>query len=212
MAKDKKSFVLYCDLITVVEKLSNDEAGLLFKHILRYVNDQDPVSPDRITELTFEPIKQSLKRDLEKYESVCDRNRENGKKGGRPKTQKTQSVFTEPKKPDSDNDSVNDIPTWELFKEYGLHKQPNLDINTLKLKYDSWVENSWQITRNGKNTPIKNWKTTLLNTIPFLKTVSLDLPPLDRTVSKCALNGSQDTLNSLLTKGYTIEQIKKAAE
>ena len=32
----------------------------------------------------------------------------NGAKGGRPKTQKTQSVISEPKKPDSVNVSVND--------------------------------------------------------------------------------------------------------
>jgi hypothetical protein len=42
MAKNKKSFVLYCDLIHTIEKLSNEQAGELFKHILRYVNDKDP--------------------------------------------------------------------------------------------------------------------------------------------------------------------------
>jgi hypothetical protein len=40
--KDKKSFVLYCDLLHTVEKLPDDKAGLLFKHILKYVNDLDP--------------------------------------------------------------------------------------------------------------------------------------------------------------------------
>ena len=63
MATDKKSFLLYCDLIHTVEKLDDEHAGELFKHILRYVNDQNPTPKDFIIDLAFEPIKQMLKRD-----------------------------------------------------------------------------------------------------------------------------------------------------
>jgi len=68
MAENKKGFILYCDLIHTVEQLPNEKAGELFKHILRYVNDQNPITDDLITNITFEPIKQQLKRDLVKYE------------------------------------------------------------------------------------------------------------------------------------------------
>lgn len=77
MAKDKKSFLLYCDLIHTVNKLSDEQAGKLLKHILSYVNDQNPVANDVIIDLVFEPIKQQLKRDLKKYEGTCETNREN---------------------------------------------------------------------------------------------------------------------------------------
>jgi len=129
MAENKNSFVLYCDLVHVVRKLVQQDrenktnyAGELFLHILEYVNDNDPIPINFIVDMAFEPIKQQLKRDLKKYEIRADRARENGKKGGRPKTEtkpketkKTQSVISEPKKPDSVNvsvsvnDSVNDI-------------------------------------------------------------------------------------------------------
>lgn len=72
MAKGKKSFVLYTDLIEIVEELTDDEAGLLFKTILRYVNDLDPEIPKEI-KLAFIPIKQDLKRDLKKYEEKVER-------------------------------------------------------------------------------------------------------------------------------------------
>lgn len=108
MAKDKKSFVAYCDWLESFEELTDEEAGRLAKHLFRYVNDLDPEAPDKITKMCFIPIKQSLKRDLVKYEERAERARLNGAKGGRPKTQKTQSVISEPKKPDSDNVSVND--------------------------------------------------------------------------------------------------------
>ena len=41
MAENKKSFVLYTDLIHTVSKMPNDKAGELFKHILMYVNDEN---------------------------------------------------------------------------------------------------------------------------------------------------------------------------
>lgn len=67
MAENKKSFLLYCDLIHTIEKMPDDKAGQLLKHILRYVNDLNPITDDLITQLTFEPIRQSLKRDLLKW-------------------------------------------------------------------------------------------------------------------------------------------------
>lgn len=78
MAQDKKSFVLYADLIHTLEKMPDDKAGLLFKHLLRYVNDLDPVTDDLIVELTFEPIKHQLKRDLEKWNESLEINRDKG--------------------------------------------------------------------------------------------------------------------------------------
>ncbi len=118
MANGKKSFILYCDLIHTVNELPDDKAGELFKHILSYVNDENPITDDLITKIAFEPIKQQLKRDLKKYEGYIDKQRENGAKGGRPKkTQKTQAFNSKPKKADSvnvsdtvtDNVNVNDI-------------------------------------------------------------------------------------------------------
>jgi hypothetical protein len=123
MAKDKKSFVAYCDWLESFEELTDEEAGRLAKHLFRYVNDLNPEAPDKITKMCFIPIKQSLKRDLVKYEERADRARENGAKGGRPKTQKTQLVISEPKKPDNVNVSVNDISIGTdfdaFFKAYG---------------------------------------------------------------------------------------------
>lgn len=79
MAKEKNGFVLYCDVIHTAEKLTDEQAGKLFKHILRYVNDENPEC-DFVTEIAFEPIKQTLKRDLVKYENKRAQNKENALK------------------------------------------------------------------------------------------------------------------------------------
>lgn len=82
MAEDKKGFLLYADLAVVVSGLTDKEAGLLFKHILCYVNDLDPKCDNRIVNLAFAPIKQQLKRDLAKFEKIKQRRTELGKLGG----------------------------------------------------------------------------------------------------------------------------------
>lgn len=159
MAKDKSSFVLYCDLIHTVKKLSDEQAGNLFKHILKYVNDENPEPENIITEIAFEPIKQALKRDLRKYEAICERNKNNGSKGGRPnkKPKKPNGLFGNPNKPkkaDSDSDSDNEIKidnkidvisSLEIIKE-----------RIYKAEFESF--NLWL---NGKGFNIKKMKQQL---------------------------------------------------
>lgn len=81
MATDKKSFILYADLIYTIEKLPDETAGKLLKLILQYVNDKDPKVNDFVLDLVFEPIKQQLKRDLKDWENERKSRSEAGKKG-----------------------------------------------------------------------------------------------------------------------------------
>lgn len=153
MAENKKSFVLYTDQVGVFNKLTDEQAGVLIKHIYSYVNDENPEG-DFITELAFESIKQQLKRDLVKYEDRAERSRTNGLKGGRPKKPKKPSGLNEnpakPKKPDNvnvnvndtvnvnDNVNVNDIiypfTSENFIKFWGLWKQYKKDEHRFKYK------------------------------------------------------------------------------
>jgi uncharacterized protein DUF6291 len=81
MAENKKSVILYIDLIHTFEELTDEEAGKLIKHFFRYVNDKNPEPPDRLTKITFEPIKQQLKRDLKKWDKTRKKRSDAGKTG-----------------------------------------------------------------------------------------------------------------------------------
>lgn len=94
MADNKKAVLLYCDVIHTFESLEDDEAGRLIKHFLRYVNDKNPVAPDRITQIAFEPIKQQLKRDLVKWEGEQHSRSEAGKKGMANRWNKVKQAIT----------------------------------------------------------------------------------------------------------------------
>jgi len=166
MAKDKKSFLLYCDQQGVFNKLPDEIAGKLIKHIFAYVNDENPPCDDLLLTIAFEPIKTRLKRDLRKYDDYIDKQKFNGAKGGRPKkeetTQITQPFFQEPKKADNvtDNDNVKDIkvkrdvfikPSIVEIKNYMLE----IGMNDVSEKwFDYYESNGWLV---GKN-KMKNWR------------------------------------------------------
>ena len=81
MAKDKKAFIVYSNWEQTFENLTDEEAGRLIKHLFRYVNDREPVAPDRITEIVFEPLKAVIKVDLKKYEKVIENKSYQGRLG-----------------------------------------------------------------------------------------------------------------------------------
>ena len=81
MAEEKKSFLLYSDLIHTVGKLPDETAGKLLKHLLLYVNDKNPETNDILVQVVFEPIKQQLKRDLQKWKGIKVEKSEAGKIG-----------------------------------------------------------------------------------------------------------------------------------
>ena len=84
MAQGKKSFVLYADQRAVFDKMDDEQAGKLIKHIFSFVNDEDPEG-DFITELGFAAIKAQLKRDLEKWRETREKRVQAGAKGGKQK-------------------------------------------------------------------------------------------------------------------------------
>ena len=134
MSENKKSFLLYCDLIHTIDKMPKDKAGELFMTILEYVNDKNPEPKDMIVSLVFEPIKQNLKRDLIKYENIIERNRANGAKGGRPKNRKKPTgisgIPNYPKKADIDNDK--DIDTVKEKDIYRKFKHLSISLDEIK--------------------------------------------------------------------------------
>ena len=66
------------------------------------------------------------------------------------------------------NVNKDSVPSVEEYLKHALKRKPNVCPEDGKLRYYSWVDNDWSINRNGINTPIKNWKSTLTNTLKYL--------------------------------------------
>ena len=116
MAAGKKSFVLYSDLLVSIEHLTNEEKGILFNHLLEYVNDKNPILEDRLLITAWKPIEMQLKRDLRKFEEVRVKRSEAGKKSAEIKAQQNSTNSTSVESvqhrstnsTDNVNDNVND--------------------------------------------------------------------------------------------------------
>lgn len=127
MAEGKKSILFYVDWGETFNALTDEQAGKLIKHLCAYVNDENPQTDDPIVNAVFVNIRQQLKRDLKKYEDMCLKNKENGKKGGRPKKETEENPNkpngfsknpTKAKKPDTDTDTDIDIDINNIYSLY----------------------------------------------------------------------------------------------
>ena len=149
MATDKKSFILYCDQKGVWDKLDNEQAGKLIKHIISYVNDDNPEEPDFITGLAFEPIKQHLKRDLKRWETQQDQRSKAGKKSAEVRKRNATSV-NERSISSTDNVNVNvtgnvnvtDKEVRELTFREQVAQHTTFDAVMLDEFADYWTESN----------------------------------------------------------------------
>lgn len=148
----KASFVLYIDSLFILDELNNEQAGQLFKAIKAYHLNED-YELDFALNLVFMLFKNQFERDNQKYLNTCERNRNNGAKGGRPKkpkeTEKTQVVLKKPKKADNDTDSDNDTDIIDFvglldFINNAFGRKFTVVSNAVKVKYKSLLTQGYK--------------------------------------------------------------------
>ena len=110
---------VFGDLSATVDLLSDAEAGRLLKSLLHYINggEDELLGQEK---LVFAMLKSQIDRDSASYAAFTDKQRENGKKGGRPpkanafsENPKNPSLFSETQKSqeeekDKDKDQEKD--------------------------------------------------------------------------------------------------------
>lgn len=175
MKNPKKTFILHNDSLIILDKLSDQQAGQLFKAIRLYNIGQQP-EMDQLIEILFHPFKIQFDRNAEAYEKECEKNSTNGALGGRPK--KPTETQPNPKNPvgyletqpkqkkldsDSDSDKENIIGTGskepantkinnleerriEFYKSLIPYKT-NYPPTTLREFYDYWSETNKSQTK-----------------------------------------------------------------
>lgn len=150
MAEGKKSFVLYADLLEVVEEMTNEEAGLLLKTILRYVNDLEPEVPKEI-KLAFIPIKQDLKRDLEKWNEIKTKRKAAINKRWKKNTSQVQNNTNNTNEKAKQETNTNEYAPIQInTNEYksndmnsvNVNVNDNVNVNVISSKDDVYINNN----------------------------------------------------------------------
>ena len=169
-----------------------DEKGIPKKRLALLVGFEWDNLPEMIKEKFVDNgdyfFNSRLMESFKQLKSYKEKQRINGQKGGRPKTQtipkKRSSLKIEDrrmknedrkKKKEVEVEVINkNSPSIDEFIDYGkaLLKQLNKNEEeydfALRSKYHTWNDDGW---KNGHGRKIKNWKNTLGNTIPFLKPI-----------------------------------------
>lgn len=119
----------------MVSKLPDDKAGQLFKHILSYVNDENPTTDDLIIQIAFEPIKQQLKRDLVKWEGIREKRSEAGKASAEKRKQALIDEHTSQHK----STSVESVEQTSTNSTVSVNVNVNDSVINIKSIYDTLV-------------------------------------------------------------------------
>lgn len=80
MAENKKSFILYACWIERLEELSNTDAGILFKAVLRYVNGKKPFVISRL-QVLFDEMTEQIETEWRKFNPKTEKYHWNYKGG-----------------------------------------------------------------------------------------------------------------------------------
>ena len=84
----KDSFILYTEQKEVVDKLTDEQAGKLFKAIYEYAETEQMPQLDSLLDIVIIPFKQSIDRNTEKWEEIKKKRSEAGRIGAEIKKQK----------------------------------------------------------------------------------------------------------------------------
>ena len=103
----KKSFVLYTDNYGPSKDLSDEQKARLYDAIFLYNMGETFDISDPVVKAIFSFFEISFLRDHEKWKAVAERNKNNGAKGGRPKTNNSNELCNNPEEPKEPSGLIN---------------------------------------------------------------------------------------------------------
>ena len=90
--ESKSSFILYKSYYDILHDLQDSDLGNLFRAILEYQATGNIIKLPVNLDIAFKFIKNQFDLDSKKYDEFIEKQTVNGKKGGRPKTQKQEKI------------------------------------------------------------------------------------------------------------------------
>ncbi|WP_148038832.1 DUF6291 domain-containing protein [Proteiniphilum sp. X52] len=145
--------MFYEDWKNAISGLPDDVRLDIYESIIEYAISGNIRGLKPLAKVAFNFIKTDIDRDTERYMSIVERNKENGKKGGRPKgtnNPKNPLGYLEtqnnPKNLDNDNEDDNDISSDEDIKK----KKFSFKKAMLDYGFDSGLVDEWLIIRRSK--------------------------------------------------------------
>lgn len=115
----KDSFIIYTKYEEQISLLSDAQAGVLFRALFCYQTEKTLPQMDGITNIVFTTIRQDIAAENQRYNEICEINKANGKRGGRP----SKSLINKGNKPKKPNGFESDEKKPSGF--LGYSEKPN---------------------------------------------------------------------------------------
>ena len=168
-----------------------DEKGIPKKRLALLVGFEWDNLPEMIKEKFVDNgdyfFNSRLMESFKQLKSYKEKQRINGQKGGRPKTQtipkkrsslkiEDRSMKNEDRKKKKEVEVEVEVinknsPSIIEFIKYAKSKVSNIDVLDVELKFEAWKAADWH-TGGKEPRKIKNWKSTLNHTLPYLKKIA----------------------------------------
>jgi hypothetical protein len=185
MSKDPAFLFYSSDFLTGTALMTDEQIGkyiklLCYQHQMGHLSERDMLkickTYDEDIFSKFEKDQDGLffnarlSQEVEKRKAYSESRRQN-------RTKKDMNNICNSYVPHMENENINvisiknKVPSVEEFIEYA-----NLSADykfTLTAKYEQWKADGWQ---DGNGKKIKNWKTKLKSTIPYLRPFKQDEP------------------------------------
>lgn len=166
MKKNKKSFLFYQSWKTQIDILDDSELRKFINNLISYHDDGEVVLESKEDKLLWNGVLPALEVNNLKYQKTIERNRENGKKGGRPK--KVAAESEKPKKPDNSK-KITDNSKREI--ENSEKKKDNREKDTVNCKNEiveteDTNEYQQQMFDNWKNSKVEKLKDIIQKKYP----------------------------------------------
>ena len=161
----KKSILIYSDFLPKISKLSDEQAGKLFKGLLNYSNGITPEFDDILLDYAFEDIKTTIDRDSEKYSLKCLKNKEIAIERERIKRERNNTNVNErvrnstnstDRENDIDSDSDSDIDNDILLEKETKEENLETEIFTEPLEVEKEKEKKVAPKKEKESLEISN--------------------------------------------------------
>lgn len=178
----KDNFLLKKSQQEIFDSLSNEEAGILIKGIFKYVSTGDS-GLSGVLNAVFIPIKNDIDENEAKYRAICERNKQNGLNGGRPRKDEEEN----PKNPVGYSGLENEAEKTQVDN---LGQNTHISYNHISLNHNNHNINKSDIN-NSQLDIIKN----------IIEHLNLRTNSNYRYTTKT----TQDKIKARLNEGFTLD-------
>lgn len=184
MKKNKKSFLFYQSWKTQIDILDDYELRKFINNLISYHDNGEVVLESKEDKLLWNGVLPALEVNNLKYQKTIERNRENGKKGGRPKKvaaesekpngfienpNETDGFIEKPKKPDNSKEIIDNSKREIENSEKTIDNREMDTVNCKNKIVETEEINEYQqqMFDNWKNSKVKKLKDIIQKKYPL---------------------------------------------